>query len=131
MKKVKKIFSKSEKKKAYVSLSHKVHLSFLEGTTMGLSANFEYTIIIDGIEVALLDINGTVVSPIKANDKVFADKGKPFYLEVRARLNSPTGSGSIQLKDLDKNKEVFDKPQEFTFPASGNGGLFLEDVKLP
>jgi len=128
---VKKIFGTKQNKETYVKLSNKVHLNFISGSESALASNFEYTIVVDGVSVSLLDINGTVVSPIKSKDKIFAERSTPFYLEVRAQLLTPIGSGNIQLKDLVKNKDVFDKPQEFTFPSSSNGGLFLDNVKLP
>jgi hypothetical protein len=119
------------KKEVYVNLSKKFHVRFAGLVPGEADKNFEYTLTVDGVDVSLLDINGTVVSPIKSSDKILADTGKPFYIHVNASLNSPTGSGSLQLKYLTKNKNVFDAPQEFEFETTGNGGLFLEDVKLP
>jgi hypothetical protein len=127
----KKLFSKKADKEIYITLSNKVHLNFSSETTNLSAPNFEYTLIIDGVQILLLDINGTIVSPIKSTGEIFAERSTPFYLEVRAQLSTPNGSGSIQLKDLNKNKNIFDSPQEFQFPSSSNGGIFLQIIKLP
>lgn len=119
-----------EKKEVYVKHSRKLHQRFAN-LVPEAGENFEYTLTVSSVTVSLLDINGTIVSPIKASGKITADTGKPFYVQVNASLNGPTGSGSLQLKYLPKDKNVWDSPQEFKFEASGNGGLFLPDVKLP
>lgn len=124
-------FTKKEKKIAAVAFKADMHLNFREAFETEDEGNFEYTLLLNGVQVSLLDINGTTVSDIRQSGKVNADIGKPFFIEVQAVLNSPTGSGSLQLKFLPANKDVFDKPQQFTFEPSGRGGLFLEDVKLP
>lgn len=122
--------SPKEKKEVYIKLSQKFHSRFAK-LAPEAGENFEYTLTLSSVTVSLLDINGTLVSPIKASGKVTADTGKPFYVQVNASLNGPTGSGSLQLKYLPKDKNVWDSPQEFKFESSGNGGLFLPDVKLP
>jgi hypothetical protein len=93
--------------------------------------NFEYTFVLQGVEVSHLDINGTMPDPILANAKVYADTGKPFLIQVIAELLNPGGSGTLQLKYLTKSKNVFDEPQQFTFDATGRGGLSLDNVQLP
>ncbi len=120
-----------ELKKHSISFKTNLHEAF-KNIPAGLpAANFEYTLTLTGVKVLLLDINSTNVTNIKQSGKIFADTAKPFFIEVRALLNSPTGTGSLQLKDLIKDKDVFDKPQEFTFSNTGKGGLFLKNVKLP
>lgn len=122
--------SPKERKEVFVNHRKKLHLNFVAVAAEG-SENFEYTLTLNSVTVSLLDINGTSVSPIKQSGKAAADTGKPFFVQVNASLNGPTGSGSLQLKFLPKDKNLFDSPQEFKFEASGNGGLFLPDVKLP
>jgi hypothetical protein len=100
-------------------------------TEINATANFAYSFVIDGVQITLLDINGTIVDPIETNGEIFVDKTLPFFIEVRADLNSPIGSATFQLKDLDKNKDVFQNPLDLTFDATSKGGLFLKNVKLP
>ena len=121
--------SPKQRKEIFVKQSEKLHLRFaLEGEE---STNFAYTLTLSSVTVSLLNINGTVVTPIKAAGEITADTDKPFYVQVNASITGPTPSGSLQLKFLPKDKDVWAAPQEFTFEPSGNGGLFLRDVKLP
>jgi hypothetical protein len=96
-----------------------------------MDPNFKYTITIDGVTVSSLNINLTTVNPIEASGKVSVDTGLPFFIDLKAVLDNPAGSGTFQLTDIIKNKDVFDKPQDMTFDNSGKGGLFLNNVKLP
>lgn len=124
--------SRSETKRAYTAQVELLHHNYRENVAFAAGPpNFEYTLTVDGVEVQLLDINTTIVSPIMTSGRIYADTGKPFYIEVRAFLNSPTGSGSLQLKDLVKGTNVFAQPQAFSFGNSSKGGLFLKNVKLP
>ena len=92
--------------------------------------NFEYSISLNGVRVSFIDVNGTqFTEKIKASAKFFAELDKPFYIEVRAVLISPGGSGTFQLKNLATDKNVFDKPQPFEFDDA-RGGLFLKNVKI-
>ena len=115
-------------KKAFLAFREKLHADFRAAAPQ---ANFEYTLTVNKVTIDVFDINTTDISNIKISDKIFADRGEPFFIEIRARLDDPTGTGSLQLKDLVAQKNVFDEPQEFTFDASGKGGLFLKNVKLP
>lgn len=121
--------NKSDLRKAFIKLKKINYEAFISGDDP--DPNFEYTIESKGVRVQSLDIHLTKIIKVKSTDKVYATKLKPFHIEVRAILISPIGNGSIQLKDLDKDKDVFDKPQEFTFDSHGRGGIFIDNVKLP
>ncbi|MGG5207527.1 hypothetical protein ACQWU4_01180 [Chryseobacterium sp. MIQD13] len=130
-KQVKTLSQTQEFKKRFVSRKQKNHKYFKLLEITERASNFEYTFEAEGIEIYLLDVNGTEVTDIQLNGQIYADRGKPFYLEVRASLVSPSGTGSLQLKDLTKNKDVFASPRLLKFENSGKGGLFLNDIKLP
>jgi hypothetical protein len=104
----------------------------LGGSVEEQSPNFEYTITASGITVSELNINGTRKSNPGTEGKMFARVlASQIYVSVDASRYNPGGSGSLQLKFLPTNKNVFTEPQEFKFNEYGQGGLFLENVKLP
>src|SRR4051794_20312942 len=85
--------SPKEKKQVFVKHNEKLYLRFAAGGAEG-DENFEYTLTLSSVTVSLLLINGTTVSPIRQSGKITADIGKPFFVQVNASLNGPTGTGS-------------------------------------
>ncbi len=104
---------------------------FIDQPVSAATFNFEYTFVLTGVSIKRVIINDTIVFSTKLVDKVYAEKNKPFYIQILASRTLPNGSATFQLKDLVKNKNVFSEPQELTFANGGNGGIFLENVALP
>ncbi|MCE7070888.1 hypothetical protein LZG74_11275 [Dyadobacter sp. CY327] len=122
--------SGSMAKKIYVRHSSRLFHRFVTSAS-GATDNFEYTFTLSSVTILSVDINGTPVAPIKTSGKIFADTGKPFYIDIKASIIGPTPTGTFQLKFIPNGKDVWTTPQELKFETSGNGGLFLPDVKLP
>lgn len=109
-------------------------IASFESTRLNLdeNPNFEYTITCPGVTVSELKINGTPKSNPGESGKMYAKVlSSLIYVSVDASRYSPTGTGTLQLKYLPIDKNVFSEPQEFSFNQYGQGGLFLENVKLP
>lgn len=94
--------------------------------------NFSYTITIDRCTVQQLDVNGTVISDPGASGKLYANTmGGVIYVILDATRQNATGSGTMQLKFLTTNKNLFEQPKPFEF-KTGNvmGGISIATINL-
>jgi len=125
--------TRADKKKVFTQILFE-RLQVDEDTSLNnLPPNFEYTIIRSGVTIHILNVNGTKLTgaQVKASGKILVKITSPFYIHVLARLTASNGYGSLQIKDIAKNKNVFEQPKDFEFGSNGAGGIKPTTIKLP
>jgi hypothetical protein len=106
-------------------------MSFAIRKLTTLAANFEFTYTRNGITATLLNINGTVIKNPDDSGKIYAPTDKPFFVTAEAEQNQPGSDGSLQIKSIPKDKNIWDSAKSFDFSEGANGTISETDIKLP
>lgn len=122
---------KSAKKKILKKGARPVKKAVMFAAAAAAAPNFKFIFDLSGVSVQSLDVNGTIINNPPLTGKLFAGLDTPFRVLVNATLEAGDGNGSLQLKTIPKNKNVFSEAEEFSFNGNSRGGLTLDDVEIP